>query len=74
MSTEFVDIRNDDPNDTGHREAQFRLGWDQAQHPERPEYQSDTLRQLTWRNLGWRLGKLYGKTSDEMIGIQYDWA
>ena len=73
MSTKFEDVRNQDPNDTGHREAQFRLGWSEALAPDR-EYLPDTLAQLTWRNLGFRLGKLYGRTSDEMIGVQYDWA
>jgi len=72
MSTDSVDVRNEDPNDTGHREAQFRLGWSEALTDR--TYTLETLAQLTWRNLGYRLGKLYGKTSDEMIGVQYDWS
>jgi hypothetical protein len=28
---------------------------------------------LTWNNLGWRLGYMFGPTSDEMIGAIYDW-
>ena len=72
MSTELIDVRNEEPNDPGYREAQFRLGWSEAQQPDRPEYQSGTLRHLTWRNLGWRLGRLYGKTSDKLIGVHYD--
>jgi hypothetical protein len=65
------DIRYDEPNDTGHREAQFRTGWKAAlsgQH-----YTDETLSKLTWNNLGWRLAYVFGPTSDEMIGLLYDW-
>jgi len=73
MLPEFeIDDRDDDPNASGHREAEFRKGWKDALGPEC--YRDDTLRKLTWRNLGYRLGRLYGKTSDEMIGILYDWS
>ena len=71
MLREFeVDDRYDDPNVSGHREAEFRKGWKEALDPQ--SYKPDTLRKLTWRNLGYRLGRLYGATSDELIGLLYD--
>jgi hypothetical protein len=73
MLPEFqVDERHADPNETGHRESEFRKGWKAALDPE--PYKPETLSRLTWHNLGYRLGRLYGSTSDEMIGLQYDWA
>jgi hypothetical protein len=66
-----VDIRYDDPNETGHREAQFREGWRRAVAGEC--YQEETLRRLTWNNLGYRLGKLFGATSADHIDQIYDW-
>ena len=37
------------------------------------DYPAQARRQLTWRNPGYRRGKLYGEASDETIGMQYDW-
>ena len=71
MNRDFEDVRHDDPNDTAHREAQFRAGWKAALTGQR--YTDDALRRLTWNNLGYRLGFAFGPTSDEMIGLQYDW-
>lgn len=65
------DDRHDEPNESGHREAQFRSGWKAALNGQR--YTDDTLSKLTWNNLGWRLGAVFGRTSDEMIGMMYDW-
>ena len=73
MLPEFeVDERHDDPNDTGRREREFRKGWKAAL--DREPYKPETPRRLTWHNLGYRLGRLYGPTSDELMGFQYDWA
>jgi len=58
-----VDVRHDDPNESGHRHAQFRLGWRRAVDDEC--YSEETLRQLTWNNLGYRLGALFGSTTDD---------
>jgi hypothetical protein len=66
-----VDIRYDNPNDTGRREAQFHEGWRRA--IEGQCYQEETLRQLTWNNLGYRLGKLFGATSADHLDQMYDW-
>jgi hypothetical protein len=66
-----VDIRHDDPNDTGRHEVQFRQGWRRA--VEGARYQEETLRRLTWNNLGYRLGKLFGPTSADHIDQMYEW-
>lgn len=71
MTKRFQDVRYDEPNDTAHREAQFRAGWKAAQSGQ--QYTDETLSRLTWNNLGWRLGYLFGPTSDEMIALMYDW-
>lgn len=69
-----VDDRYDDPNDSKHREAEFRKGWKAALDPTKAPYKDDTLKKLTWHNLGYRLGAIYGETSQELIGVAYDWA
>ena len=71
-----IDDRHDEPNDTGYR-AEFRKGWKAALdslHSDREPYKAETLRKLKWNSLGYRLGRLFGNTSDEMIGLIYDWA
>ncbi|MEP0760132.1 hypothetical protein [Coleofasciculus sp. FACHB-T130] len=65
------DIRKKDPNNTGHRKAEFRKGWKKAIEGE--IYNKDILENLTWNNLGYRLGKLFGETSPEQIDEIYDW-
>lgn len=65
------DIRDTDPNKSGHRRARFRQGWRSA--VEGRSYGDKALRELTWDNLGHRLGRLFGDASDEMIDTQYDW-
>jgi hypothetical protein len=46
----------------GHR---FREGWRHAVTGR--DYSNDALSHLTWDNLGWRLGKLFGDTPDELV-------
>ena len=65
------DIRDTNPNETGHREAQFHAGWRRA--VEGQCYREATLRQLTWNNLGYRLGKLFGATSADHGDPIDDW-
>ena len=72
MLPEFeIDDRHDEPNETGYREREFRRGWKAALGPE--PYKTETLRKLKWNNLGYRLGRLFGETSEEMVGLMYDW-
>ena len=65
------DDRSEDPNESGHRRARFRQGWLNA--VEGQVYGDAALDKLTWENLGYRLGKLFGETTDEMIEQQYEW-
>ncbi|MBA2693155.1 MAG: hypothetical protein H0U65_11790 [Rubrobacter sp.] len=65
------DSRNTDPNQSGHRRARFRQGWLKA--VEGDVYGDAALKELKWDNLGHRLGKIFGGTSEEMIEAQYDW-
>jgi len=64
------DIRvHPDPEDD--RLGAFKAGWTEAQKGE--EYNADTLEQLSWHNLGWRLGMLFGETSTELKEELYLW-
>ena len=65
------DIRSQEPNETRHRQARFREGWRKAAAGER--YNRTTLKELTWDNLGWRLGRLFGHTSPDLVDEIYDW-
>lgn len=65
------DIRSTAPDQDGHRQAQFRMGWRQAALGE--QMQPEALARLTWRNLGYRLGALFGATSPELIDELYGW-
>ena len=65
------DIRSTEPNETGHRRARFREGWRKAIEGE--HYSETTLRELTWDNLGYRLGALIGDTSPKLVDELYDW-
>ena len=53
------------------RRAQFVIGWkDAAVRSQR--YTEDTLKSLTWRNLGFRFGQRFGASSGEEIGQVWD--
>jgi hypothetical protein len=66
------DVQHTEPNETGHRRGQFHRGWAVA-IDDSEDYRETTLNRLTWHNLGYRLGKLFGKTSDELIDQMYSW-
>ena len=65
------DIRDTDPNKSRHRKARFRAGWRNAAAGDK--YTGDTLEDLTWDNLGFRLGSFFGSTKDDLIDELYDW-
>jgi len=65
------DIRSKEPNETGHRKARFREGWRKAATGER--YGEESLKELTWDNLGYRLGAIFANTRPEMVDELYDW-
>jgi hypothetical protein len=66
------DARHADPNESAHRRARFCDGWKNATGGR--TYAAETLRDLTWENLGYRLGRLFGDASPELIDQFYDWA
>jgi hypothetical protein len=66
------DDRSTAPEQSGHRRARFFEGWRKAVGGE--SFEPETLRKLTWENLGYRLGKLYGPTDEPLIDEIYDWS
>lgn len=67
----MTDVRDTNPGASAHRRARFQIGWQHA--AEDREYGEDTLFRLTWQNLGWRLGAIFGATPDSLIEEMYDW-
>lgn len=67
--TYIDDVRVEAPEEN-HRLGRFKVGWNDAVDDE--EYDA-VLDELTWQNLGWRLGKLFGETSEELQEEMYDW-
>lgn len=55
---------------TDGRRRNFKQGWTRA--VEGREYE-DALERLTWNNLGWRLGRLFGETPDELREEILEW-
>lgn len=68
----MADIRDTDPNDSGHRRARFRIGWHDA--IARKDYGPAVLEDLTWQNTGYRLGVIFEDTTDDLIDDFYDLA
>ena len=67
--TYVKDIRHKDPGALRRRE--FMKGWKAA--VKGSEYTEETLKVLTWNNLGYRLGRLFGETSPEQMEQMYEW-
>lgn len=65
------DIRSKDPDQTAHRQARFREGWRKGANGE--QYGERSLRELTWDNLGYRLGMIFSETSPALVDELYDW-
>ena len=49
----------------------FKEGWRKATGGE--EYGEHAHEELSWHNLGWRLGKLFGETATELQTEMYRW-
>ena len=64
------DVRDPNPDATHHRGARFKVGWKRAVNG--TDYGEQALRELTWENLGWRLGKLLGPASKKTMNDMYD--
>jgi hypothetical protein len=67
----MTDVRDTNPDATARRRARFQIGWQHA--VEDREYGEDTMSRLTWQNLGWRLGRIFGATPDSLIEEMYVW-
>lgn len=64
------DARVVDP-DANYRRGRFKAGWNAA--VDRTEYSDDVLATLTWENLGWRCGMLFGAASEDQQEALYEW-
>lgn len=64
------DGRSTEPNVDNSRKSRFKAGWNDAAIRGK-EYSPETLETLYWQNLGYRLGKLLGKTSNELQEEMY---
>jgi len=68
------DVRNTNP-DSNHL-RNFNAGWTEAlkDTPDKSKYKENPeLPNLTWENLGYRLGCLFGETSDELREELFEW-
>lgn len=59
------DVRHTEPNETQEHKLAFRRGWTHAVSERRDAYGHEALEELTWQNLGYRLGKILGDASVE---------
>lgn len=59
------------PDPADERLDVFKEGWRKATTGE--EYGDHAHQTLSWHNLGWRLGKLFGETPDELKEEMYHW-
>jgi hypothetical protein len=66
-----MDERDEDAGQDAYSRARFRIGWRRAVSGEVCTEQ--TLRSLTWENLGYRLGRLFGVTPDAQVDELYVW-
>ena len=66
-----TDVRNTEPNQNELRRARFHAGWQRALSSK--PYAEGTLDHLTWENLGYRLGMIFGEASRDLIDEMYDW-
>ncbi|MFD1513802.1 hypothetical protein [Halomarina rubra] len=71
------DVRKVDP-ERNYRRGRFKKGWNDA--VDGKEYGEETLRTLTWENLGWRIGSIVGEANEhrqqevysQLVKIQLD--
>lgn len=78
MPSSLVDYETDkrQENPGSDRQGAFKRGWGAAVkgEDESSRYKADPeLTDLTWDNLGYRLGRLFGPTSDELQQELFEW-
>lgn len=78
MPTDLINYDEDHRRDDlgPDRQGAFKRGWGAAVkgNDESSRYGDDPeLTNLTWDNLGYRLGRLFGSTSDELKQELFEW-
>ncbi|SEH52586.1 hypothetical protein SAMN05192561_104156 [Halopenitus malekzadehii] len=78
MPSNLVDYEDDkrQENPGSDRQGAFKRGWGAAVKGEEDSsrYNTDAeLTNLTWDNLGYRLGRLFGPTSDDLKQELFEW-
>lgn len=63
-----TDVRN---APEGRRRGNFRAGWKDAAQREK-QYKPSALNTLTWQNLGYRLGLIFGDIPDSEIDAAFN--
>jgi len=63
------DIRHQDPELDNRRKSRFSIGWKEAVAGQ--IYKEEALKELTWQNTGYRIGKVLGEASSELIEEMY---
>ena len=63
--------RNPDPDDEALEV--FKRGWRYAVYPDDEDFGENAFRELSWQNLGYRLGLLFGETSEKLQEEMYYW-
>lgn len=65
------DRRDPEPDDDAIKV--FKEGWWRATTSEQEDYGEQAFETLSWHNLGYRFGLLFGETSGELQEELYDW-
>ena len=78
MLSNLTDYEDDErqENPGSDRQGAFKRGWGAAVkgEEESSRYNDDPeLKNLTWDNLGYRLGRLFGSTSPELKQELFEW-
>lgn len=55
-----------------HRRSKFLVGWEDA-NQRRKVYTEEALERLTWKNLGYRLGRRFGELAPAEIDAVFDY-
>jgi len=51
----------------------FLTGWSNANNPDSEDFGETAFKELSWRNLGYRLGLLFGETPRRLKEDMYYW-
>ncbi|RQG88876.1 hypothetical protein EA462_10790 [Natrarchaeobius halalkaliphilus] len=62
-----------DPDPDDQRLETFKRGWRYGVYPADEDFGELAFSKLSWQNLGYRLGVMFGETSEELQEELYDW-